>query len=101
MNAIFRNVKSFDGQPANKTRVATFYGTSHMAERDDSGDLHIYKVSTENEPMNTVGDTAGAKDTRSFGAGPHISVGKLQQINERFREQNVGFFDKGCGGHRR
>jgi hypothetical protein len=63
-NKVFRVRATHDGVPAVKTKVASFFGGAHMAERGDDGDLHIYKVSTENEPMNTVGDKRQTADTR-------------------------------------
>ena len=102
MNAIgktFRAVNTRDGAPAIKTLVCRYPGHQYVAEREDD-ELCVYKISGEHEATGATmtGDKRRTSDTRSE---PHITPAKLQAINEQFRERNVGFFDKGCGGHRR
>jgi hypothetical protein len=63
--------------------------------------LNIYHVSGDNVSTNTVGDktaAAGTATDKSFLSEPHVTPGKLQALNEQFRETtwNKG----GCGGHR-
>jgi hypothetical protein len=48
-----------DGEPANRTRIASFLGSAYSAEREGD-DLHIYHHSAEMIPTSVTGDDIGA-----------------------------------------
>jgi hypothetical protein len=57
---VFRNVRSYDNQPAQKRLVASFNGTGFVAEREDDK-LQIYLISAENIATNAFGDAPASE----------------------------------------
>ena len=51
-----------NNEPARRTKVSTFHGSSFVAERGEDGDLHVYHVGTSMLPSDTVGDARPAKE---------------------------------------
>lgn len=66
------------GQPARRTKIATYYGSSFVAERSEDGDLHVYHVGTGVVSSNLVGDSAPGCGC----GGPHqrVDAKRMQEI---------------------
>ena len=72
--------------PIRKTKVASFFSHDYSAERDDEGNLHIYRTSADvGSPVNLVGGSAGD----SLPKGP-MTAAKMQAISEEWRRRNAG-----------
>jgi hypothetical protein len=71
--------------PVRKEKVASFYGHDFNAERDEAGDLHIYRVSSGvGLPVDLVGGSAG-----DSAKGPMTAL-RMQQISEASRRRVAG-----------
>jgi hypothetical protein len=74
------------GQPARKTRIATYYGSSFLAERGEDGDLHVYHVGTSMLPSDTIGD---AKVCGCDGQPGRMTAAKYQHNIEAWRKTQI------------
>ena len=66
--------------PSRRTKIASYFGSSFIAERNPDGSLDIFHVGSGNLPTDLVGDSA---------KGP-MTAARLQQINEASRRRVVG-----------
>jgi hypothetical protein len=88
---VFRNIRTFDGEMAMRTHIATLHGRALIAERDEeTGDLHIYHVASASGgqvPTQTIGETNKVGDGNSWLEGPEATrVRRLAEMNENERE---------------
>lgn len=69
-----------DGVPVLKNKVASFFGSSFVAERADDGTLNIYLVSADPVPMSTAGDW------RAPAPKERMTAAAMQALNRAARE---------------
>ena len=78
------------GQPARRTRIATYYGSSFLAERGEYGDLHIYHVGTGVLPSDVIGDRAAPCGCGTSLNEGRMTAAKMQARNVELRKQASG-----------
>jgi hypothetical protein len=84
VNKLFRDVKSFDGQPAQKLLVASFHGNGFISEREDD-ELQIYLVSGEPISTNTVGDAPRVAVDDFYSRNSASAMNQLHEDHARAR----------------
>jgi hypothetical protein len=74
------------GQPARKTRLATFYGSAVVSERGEDGNLHVFHIGTSALPTDAIGDKSSCNCDGQPGG---MSASKYQANIEAWRKKQI------------